>query len=103
MGTAPEARRSILAPICRIALVTLLPSPGLSSSTVAIVTSQGIVVGVDEKSVDRCDGPCWPWAQSKKMVLVQGRIALSTAGLHTVLGNPHLVAPYSFLSFVGLI
>lgn len=92
MNAASRARGSILTPICGVVMVALLPSRSFSSSAVAIVTSQGIVVGVDEKSVDRCDGPCGPQAESKKAVLVQGRVAVSMAGVHTVLGNPCLVA-----------
>jgi hypothetical protein len=85
--------------VCYVFIITLFPSSAFGSSAVAVVTPQGIVVGVDEKSVVRCSGPCGILTGSKKIVVLQDHVVLGTAGLYTVLGN-HFVAPYHFPSLV---
>jgi hypothetical protein len=87
---------------CICIVCSFCPS-SFSSSAIAIVTPQGIVLGADGESVDRCFGPCPSAKESKKIVLVQDRVALGTVGLYAVLGDAHNVPPYYFPTLVGRI
>ncbi len=78
---------------CILLVCTLCPS-SFSSSAIAVITSEGIILGVDGKSVDRCLGPCPTRRESARIVFVQERIALGTVGLYAALGDAHNIPPY---------
>jgi hypothetical protein len=86
---------------CICIVCSFCPS-SFSSSAIATITPQGIVLGVDGKSVNRCVG-CPSPKESKKIVLVQDRVALASVGLYAVLGDAHNVPPFYFPTLVGRI
>ncbi len=87
---------------CILLVCTLCPS-SFSSSAIAVITSEGIILGVDGKSVDRCLGPCPTRRESARIVFVQERIALGTVGLYAALGDAHNIPPYYFPTLAGRI
>lgn len=89
--------------LCSVLLGAVFSSSGYSSTTVAVIASQGIVLGADQKAVARCDAPCPPGMELPRVVFVQDRVVMGTVGLYAVVGYSHFVAPYYFPSLVGRI
>src|ERR1700680_2911259 len=84
-----------------IFMVCAFCPPSFSSSAIVIITSQGIVLGIDGKSVDRCVGSCPSPREPQKIVVVQDHIAFGSVGLYAVLGDAHNVPPYYFPALIG--